>query len=42
MAIHGIQDCFGESGPNDAVLEKYGLTARHIAQAGKALLARTR
>ncbi|MFB3819116.1 MAG: transketolase family protein [Candidatus Methylomirabilales bacterium] len=42
MAIHGIQDCFGESGPNDAVLEKYGLTPRHIAQAAKALLARTR
>jgi len=42
MAIHGLQDCFGESGPNDAVLEKYGLTARHVAQAVKALLTRTR
>jgi transketolase len=38
MRIHGLQDCFGESGPNDAMLEKYGLTAKHIAQAAKALL----
>jgi transketolase len=42
MRIHGIQDCFGESGPNDAVLEKYGLTARHIAQAARMLLQRAR
>jgi len=38
MRIHGLQDCFGESGPNDAMLEKYGLTAKHVAQAAKALL----
>jgi transketolase len=42
MKIHGLQDCYGESGPNDAMLEKYGLTPRHVAQAAKALLERTR
>ena len=42
MKIHGLQDCFGESGPNDAMLQKYGLTPRHIVEAAKALLARTR
>jgi len=40
MKIHGIQDCYGESGPNDAILEKYGMTAKHVAQAAKALLKR--
>lgn len=34
----GIRDTFGESGPNDAILEKYGLTARHVFQAAQALL----
>jgi transketolase len=29
----GIRDMFGESAPNDALLEKYGLTAEHVAQA---------
>ncbi len=38
MKIHGLQDCYGESGPNDAMLEKYGLTPKHIALAAKALL----
>lgn len=38
MKIHGLQDCYGESGPNDAMLEKYGLTPRHIAEAARALL----
>jgi transketolase len=33
----GIQDTFGESGPNEAILEKYGLTARHVADAAVAL-----
>jgi len=42
MRIHGLQDCYGESGPNDAMLEKYGLTPKHIAQAAKALLAEGR
>jgi transketolase len=35
----GIQDTYGESGPNDALLEKYGLTSRHIAVAAEELLA---
>lgn len=34
----GIRDTFGESGPNDAILEKYGLTARHVAAAARSLL----
>ena len=34
----GIDDVFGESAPNDALLEKYGLTAAHIAQAARALI----
>jgi len=36
----GIQDTFGESGPDDAILEKYGLTGRHIAAAARSLLGR--
>jgi transketolase len=35
----GLQDTYGESGPNDALLEKYGLTPRHVADAGRELLA---
>ncbi len=31
----GLQDTFGESGPDAAILEKYGLTARHIAAAAR-------
>jgi transketolase len=38
MKIHGLQDRFGESGPNDAMLEKYGLTPKHIVAAARALL----
>lgn len=34
----GLRDTFGESAPNDALLEKYGLTARHVAQAARELL----
>jgi len=34
----GIQDIFGESAPNDALLEKYGLTATHVADAAVSLL----
>ena len=36
----GIDDTYGESGSNEAMLEKYGLTARHIAQACRDLIAR--
>ncbi len=35
----GWQDTYGESGPNDALLEKYGLTGRHVANAGLEILA---
>ncbi len=42
MKIHGLQDCFGESGPNDAMLEKYGLTPKHVAEAAKTLLAKVK
>lgn len=34
----GIQDCFGESAPNDELLEKYGLTPQHIATAAESML----
>ena len=34
----GVQDCFGESADNDDLLEKYGLTPRHVAAAAKSLL----
>lgn len=35
----GIQDTYGESGPNDALLEKYHLTDHHIMEAAESLLA---
>lgn len=35
----GLQDTYGESGPNEALLEKYGLTPRHIADVATDLLA---
>ncbi len=34
----GWQDVYGESGPNDALLEKYGLTGRDVAAAARDLL----
>lgn len=34
----GIRDVYGESAPNDAMLEKYGLTSRHVADAARSLL----
>lgn len=34
----GINDTYGESGANDALLEKYGLTPRHISAAAEELL----
>ena len=42
MKIHGLQDCYGESGPNDAMLEKYGLTPKQVAAAAKTVLHKTR
>lgn len=35
----GIQDCYGESGPNAALLDKYRLSADRIAEDVEALLA---
>ena len=37
----GLRDTYGESGPDDALLEKYGLTPNHIAQAARELLRRS-
>jgi transketolase len=37
----GIQDVFGESAPNDALLEKHGLTGAHVAEAARSLLERS-
>lgn len=42
MRLHGLQDCYLESGPNDALLQKYGLTPRHVADAARALLQSSR
>jgi transketolase len=36
----GVADVFGESAPNDELLQKYGLTAAHIAHAARSLLER--
>ncbi|NPV91604.1 MAG: transketolase family protein [Firmicutes bacterium] len=36
----GIYDRFGESGKPEALLEKYGLTARHLVTAAEEILAR--
>src|SRR5579864_5666884 len=35
----GLQDVDGESGPNDALIQKYGLSSEHVAQRARALLA---
>jgi len=42
MRIHGLQDCYLESGQNEALLQKYGLTPAHVAEAARALLAGAR
>jgi transketolase len=34
----GIMDRYGESGPNDALLEKYGITPWHVAATARTLL----
>lgn len=33
----GVADCFGESGSNEDLLERYGLTPHHVARAARAL-----
>jgi transketolase len=35
---HGLMDLYGESGSNEALLEKYGMTAPHIAAAAREIL----
>jgi len=35
----GVMDSFGESGPADALLEAYGLTAKDVAEAARKALA---
>ncbi|HET7055484.1 MAG TPA: transketolase C-terminal domain-containing protein, partial [Thermomicrobiales bacterium] len=42
MSRIGIRDVFGESAPNDALLEKHGLTAAKVAEAAIALMESTR
>jgi transketolase len=41
MEYVGVNDTFGESGTPDQLLEKYGLTASHIVDAVKKVMART-
>jgi transketolase len=36
----GVRDTFTESGPYLALLEKYGMSARHIAEAVRQVVAR--
>ena len=38
MKIHGLQDVYGESGANDALLDKYGINVADIARAAKELI----
>lgn len=38
MRIHGWNDTYGESGDNDALLDKYGLATHHIAREARELL----
>ncbi len=38
----GVRDIYAESAPNDALLEKYGVTARHVAEAARSHLAKWR
>jgi transketolase len=38
MRLHGLKDCYLESGPNDALLEKYKLTAKDVVAEARALL----
>jgi len=42
MEFVGIQNTYAESGPPEALLDKYGLTAPHIAAAARKALARKR
>jgi transketolase len=39
---HGLADLYGESGSNDDLLRKYGMTAGHVAEAARSLLDKIR
>ncbi len=39
MKRHGLADTYGESGPNDQLLEKYGISAGKTADAIRAFVA---
>lgn len=39
---HGLRDTYGESGSNEDLIEKYGLSSRHIANACRELIASSR
>jgi len=38
MKLHGLRDCYLESGPNDALLEKYKLLPKDVVAAAWELL----
>lgn len=38
MKRHGLMDLYGESGANDALIEKYGLSPGHLAKAARELV----
>jgi len=38
MKLHGLRDCYLESGPNDALLEKYKLLPKDVVDAARELL----
>jgi transketolase len=40
MVRVGIRDVFGETGSNQELLHKYGMSAEHIANAARKVLAR--
>lgn len=42
MTRVGVRDAYAESAPNEDLLEKYGLTARHVADAARSHLAKWR
>ncbi|MFT4037090.1 MAG: transketolase C-terminal domain-containing protein [Thermomicrobiales bacterium] len=39
LRINGLRDVYGESAPNDYLLEKYGISATHIAREARELIA---
>jgi transketolase len=40
MEFIGVQNCFGESGNQEELYEKYGLTSEHIAEAAMKVISR--